>query len=95
MNVGYAPGAIVVNDPAVTAQLVVKVEGHQNIDTPSPAHSQASFPYQRQQDTYYFLAHPVHTANHNILAVFVPLVLAKGPAVFRFPRVSLLEYTNY
>ena len=95
MHVGSAPDAIAVNDPAVTARSVVKVEVHQNIDTPFPVHSQASFPYPSQQDISYFLAHPAHLAIHNNLAVFVPLLLAEGTAVFRFPRVSLLEYTNY
>jgi hypothetical protein len=95
VNVGYALGAIVVNGPAVTARLVVKVEVRQNIDTPSPVHSQVSFPYQTQQNTHYLLAHPARTANHNILAVFVPLILAEGTAVFHLPQVSLLECTNY
>ena len=51
-NVGYASGAIAVNGLAVTALLVATVEAHQNIDTPSPAHSQASFPYQVLQDSH-------------------------------------------
>lgn len=95
VNVGYVSRAIVVNDPAVIARLVVKVEGHQNIDIPSPVHSQVSFPYLAQQDTHYPFAHPAHTAKCNILADFVPLVLAEGTVVSHFPQVSLLEHTNY
>jgi hypothetical protein len=32
-------------------RLAVKVGARQNIDIPSPAHSQASYPYQRPQDS--------------------------------------------
>lgn len=96
VNVDCASRAIVANDLVLTARLVVVVEVHQNIDIPFPGHSQASFPYQAQQDTHpFFVAHPARTANRNMLAVFVPRVLAEGTAVFRFPQVSLLQYTNY
>ncbi len=52
VNVGYASGVIAVNGPVATALLAVKAEVHQNIDTPSPAHSQASCPYQVLQDIH-------------------------------------------
>jgi hypothetical protein len=96
VNVGYASRAVVPNDLVLTVRLVVVVEVHQSIDIPFPVHSQANFPCQAQLGTHYFFAdHPARTAKRNLLAVFVPRVLVEGTAVFQFPRVSLLQYTNY